>query len=343
MAHYEEEEQLKTISEGIEKIDELNDRTLDLIEDAKSYAPDAADVAEDKLENAREKLDNVKEKLGNTWESLYDFKDKARIAAEIYDEAQMSGDPKIAPKVEKARYTAERAKAKLQTSIMKTISSFEKAKNAAEKANSRANIAAIKANATESREKGKKVRINFTLPENMKQEWKDLADQLNISISQMIRTAMDSFEKSLDNIGDFKEIRVEKTKKKGGLDSLEQKIERWGERLENYVKEQVDQRDFSKSPNYSAFNSQKSSGGIHFSEENKEKIQRRITGLIKINQNIPVEKLAKILNCTSDEAENLIYELAAEGIEGFMEKGVFRYENPTDEVITTLFNILEGA
>ena len=111
MAHYEEEEEIKRLGETIERISELNERTSDLLEDAKSYAPEAADVAEDKLENAIEKLDTAKEKLGNTWEILHDFKERARLAAEIYDEAQSSGNPQMGAKVEKARYNAERTKA----------------------------------------------------------------------------------------------------------------------------------------------------------------------------------------------------------------------------------------
>jgi len=273
-------------------------------------------------------LDNAKEKLGNTWEFLHDFKERARSAAEIYDESQMSGDSKMGVKAEKARYNAERTKAKLEASIMKTLTSLDKAKNAAEKANSRANIAAIKANAAESKEKGKKVRINFTLPENMKSDWKSLADDLNISISQMIRTAMESFEKNIDNVGDFGEIHVEKSnKKKKGFDNLEQRIERWGEKLEKYVKDQVGEDG--------------KAGRAKFGEENQEKLKKRITGFIKINQAIPVDKFAQILKCSIPEAENLIYELAAEGIEGFMEKGVFRFENPVDDVISEIFKILE--
>ncbi|MHA1560979.1 MAG: hypothetical protein ACTSPA_02535 [Promethearchaeota archaeon] len=328
MAHYEEEEEIKKLGETIERINELNERTLDAIQDAKPYAPDAADAAEDKLETAQEKLDTAKEKLGNTWEFLHDFKERARSATEIYDEAQMSGDPKMDVKAEKARYNAERTKAKLEASIMKTLTSLDKAKNAAEKANSRANIAAIKANAAESKERGKKVRINFTLPENMKSDWKSLADDLNISISQMIRTAMESFEKNIDNMGDFGDIRIEKTnKKKKGFDNLEQRIERWGEKLEKYVKDQVGEDG--------------KAGRAKFSEENQEKLKKRITGFIKINQAIPVDKFAQILKCSIAEAENMIYELAAEGIEGFMEKGVFRFENPVDDVISEIFKILE--
>ena len=334
MAHYEEEEEIKNLGDMIERINELNERTLELLEDAKSYAPDAADAAEDKLETAQEKLDNAKEKLGNTWEILHDFKERARIAAEIYDEAQSSGNPQMGAKVEKARYNAERTKAKLEASIMKTLSSLDKAKNAAEKANSRANIASIKAGAAESKEKGKKVRINFTLPEDMKHSWKGLADDLNISISQMIRTAMESFEKNIENVGDFGDlgdIRVDtKKRKKGNVDSLENKIEKWGEKLEKYVTDRVGDGNFPKQEKSTKFN-----------EETKEKMKKRITGFIKINQSIPVDKFAQILKCSIAEAENLIYELAAEDIDGFMEKGVFRYESSTEDVISTLFKILE--
>jgi hypothetical protein len=333
MAHYEEEQEIKQLGETIDRINELNDRTSDLIEDAKSYAPDAADVAEDKLENAQEKLDTAKEKLGNTWEILHDFKERARMAAEIYDQAQSSGDPQMGANVEKARYNAERTKAKLEASIMKTLTSLDKAKNAAEKANSRAKIASIKASAASSKEQGKKVRINFTLPSNMKNDWKSLAEDLNISISQMIRTAMETFEKNIDNMGDLSDlgdIRIDKRKKKGKYEGLEDRIEKWGEKLEKYVTDKVGDGRYPKQDK-----------SAKFTEANQEKLKKRITGFIKINQSIPVDKFAQILNCSIADAENLIYELAAEDIDGFMEKGVFRYESSTEDVISTIFKILE--
>ncbi len=330
MAHYEEEEEIKRLGETIERISELNERTSDLIEDAKSYAPDAADVAEDKLETAQEKLDTAKEKLGNTWEFLHDFKERAKLAVDTYDQAQMSVDPQIGADAEKVKFNAEKTKAKLDASIMKTLNSLNKAKNAAEKANSRANIASIKASAAESKERGKKVRINFTLPEDMKQSWKGLADDLNISISQMIRTAMNTFEKNIDNIGDLGDlgdIRVEKRKKKkGNFDDLEARIEKWGDKIEKKFEQKYEKSG---------------QAGIQFNEDNQERLKRRITGFIKINQAIPVDKFAQILNCSIADAENLIYELAAEGIDGFMEKGVFRYESSTEDVISEIFKILE--
>ncbi len=333
MAHYEEEDEIKRLGETAERIDELNEKTLELIEDARSYAPDATDVAEDKLETAQEKLDTAKEKLGNTWEFLHDFKERTSLAANLYDQAQSSGDPQMGAEVQKAKFAAEKIKDKLDASIMKTLNSLNKAKNAAEKANSRANIASIKANAAQSRERGKKVRINFTLPEDMKSDWKDLADDLNISISQMIRTAMETFEKNIDNVSDLGDIHIEKRKKKkGNFDNLEQRIERWGDKLEKKLEKKYGTQDFY--PN-------KTRNGIKINEENQEKLKKRIKGFIKINQNIPVDKFAQILNCSIAEAENLIYELAAEGIDGFMEKGVFRYESSTEDVISEIFKILE--
>jgi len=76
-------------------------------------------------------------------------------------------------------------------------------------------------------------------------------------------------------------------------------------------------------------------------EVDKERIKKRIQGLIKLQKSIPIDKLSQALNISEAEAENLIYELAAEGIGGSLEEGVFKFTNDPDEVISKLFKIID--
>ena len=54
-----------------------------------------------------------------------------------------------------------------------------------------------------------------------------------------------------------------------------------------------------------------------------------------------MKKLAQALSITKEEAENLIYELAAEGISGSLEDDVFKFTDDEDEVIDALIGLIE--
>ncbi len=78
------------------------------------------------------------------------------------------------------------------------------------------------------------VRINVSLPKAKKDEWKNLSAQLSTSVSQLIRNAMDKFEKGMENIDsleilgeklDLMGADIEKMVKKSGLEDLGEKIE----------------------------------------------------------------------------------------------------------------------
>jgi len=73
----------------------------------------------------------------------------------------------------------------------------------------------------------------------------------------------------------------------------------------------------------------------------KERMKKRVKGLIKLQNSIPVEKLAQILDISNEDAENIIYEIAAEGIDGVLEENVFKFSNQPEEVINILNEIIE--
>jgi len=172
------------------------------------------------------------------------------------------------------------------------------------------------------------VRINVSLPKAKKDEWKNLSAQLSTSVSQLIRNAMDKFEKGMENIDsleilgeklDLMGADIEKMVKKSGLEDLGEKIE----------------QQFNKSKKKPVIKEQIST------EVDKDRIKKRVKGLIKIQKNLPLDKFAQALNKTEEEAENLIYELAAEGIDGTLENGVFKFTHNPEKVISSLFDLID--
>jgi hypothetical protein len=63
--------------------------------------------------------------------------------------------------------------------------------------------------------------------------------------------------------------------------------------------------------------------------------------LIKLQGMVPIDKLSQALEISEEDAENMIYELAAEGVEGKLEGGVFKYTSNEDQVISKLFKLID--
>ena len=74
----------------------------------------------------------------------------------------------------------------------------------------------------------------------------------------------------------------------------------------------------------------------------KEQIKKRVSGLIMVQKALPIKKLAEALNIHDEDAENLIYELVAEGIEGELEVDVFKFTSTNEEVIQKLFEMIDN-
>ena len=175
-----------------------------------------------------------------------------------------------------------------------------------------------------------KVRMHISVPKHMKDELKKWADDLDISVSKLIRNAL-GFVKN--NLGDLTKLeawdrkmekrgnKIEKAVKKSGLEDLGDEIER------EIVKGKTEPKN-----------------KVGFSQKiNIERIKKRIRGLIKIQKSLPIEKFAKALNRTNNYTENLIYELADEGIEGSIEDGIFKFTNDPEEVISKLLNMIDNV
>ncbi len=172
------------------------------------------------------------------------------------------------------------------------------------------------------------VRINVSLPKAKKDEWKNLSAQLSTSVSQLIRNAMDKFEKGMENID--------------SLEILGEKLDRMGADIEEMVKksgledlgEKVEQQ-FNQSKKKPVLKEQISI------EVDKDRIKKLVQGLITIQKNLPLDKFSQALNKSEVVAENLIYELAAEGIDGTLENGVFKFTDNPEKVISSLFDLID--
>lgn len=76
-------------------------------------------------------------------------------------------------------------------------------------------------------------------------------------------------------------------------------------------------------------------------EIDREQIKKRIQGLIITQKALPINKLANAMNISEVDAENLIYELVADGIDGVLEAGTFKYLSTSDEVLSKLNDVID--
>ncbi|MFX1493930.1 MAG: hypothetical protein ACFFBZ_06575 [Promethearchaeota archaeon] len=160
--------------------------------------------------------------------------------------------------------------------------------------------------------KEKVKRINISVQPEISEDWKDWAEDMGTSVSELVRKSM-KFVKT--NIGDLSKLErlgdvfenlgrnIEKEIKASGIENL-------GKNIKAKVIVDTD------------------------SKVRKETIKKRIQGIIKLHRAIPIEKLALALNKSENDAEKLIYELAGEGLEGTLEEGVFKFTDDIETVIT---------
>ncbi len=170
----------------------------------------------------------------------------------------------------------------------------------------------------ERKAKDKVTRINISVPPDTSEEWREWSDDLGSSVSELVRKSM-KFVKN--NIGDLRT-----------LEEFGKKMEKWGDNIEKAV-EESGISDLGNKVKVKA-----SSGE---SSVDKERIKRRITGLIKLQKGIPINKFALALNKSEQFAENIIYELVAEGVEGELVEGVFKFSGDAEEVLSVLFELID--
>jgi len=176
-------------------------------------------------------------------------------------------------------------------------------------------------------------RINISVDPEMSDEWRDWADGLGASVSELVRKSM-KFVKN--NIGDLAKLErlgrkmeimgedIEKAVKDSGIEEIGEKIE-----------EQFE-RQFGKKKG-----KPKNKITIILDPDKKERIKKRVSGLIKLHNSLPIEKLAQAIDKSNEEAENLVYELVADGIKGTLDGGVFKFTDTTEEVFSKLNELID--
>lgn len=279
------------------ELDELHDDLKEEIEDVKHDAEDIKEDLREELEDLMEERESLLEEVGSIKEELGQYGDAAR---EHVDHAK--------EKLKKIRERIDKYEARFNERLTKKV------EKAAKKA----------------------ARINISVDPDVSDEWRDWAEGLGASVSELVRKSM-KFVKN--NIGDLQKLeklgpiledafdgsgieelgdKIEKAVKKSGIQDLGKKIEKFKTK-DLGAKIKIDISD----------------------DTDKERAKKRIQGLIKLKNSIPIEKLAQVLSIPQEEAENMIYELAAEGIEGTLQEGIFQFEGDSERVIEALFKLID--
>jgi hypothetical protein len=278
---------------------ELNDIRDDLMDEIDDLHDDFKEEIDDLIEESQ----YIKEDLREELEDLE--REREELLGEI---GNVKGD--LENLGENARERVEQAREKLEHLKEKVYKHEVKLREKLRKKLDKARKKAVK-------------RINISVDPEMSEEWRDWAEGLGASVSELVRKSM-MFVK--DNIGNLAK-----------LEEWGEKMEKMGEEIEKAV-EKSGIEDLDK----------KIAASIKKEKiwDDKENIKKRVRGLIKLHQKdkiILIEKLANAIGKSLEYAENLIYELVDEGIGGTIngERNAFVYMNDPEEVITKLLSLID--
>jgi len=273
------------------------------------------DIKDDLMEELEDIHGDFEDEIDDMRETMEDIKEELREDLEDVKEERISLLNEIGETTEELEDLGEDS----SELIMRAKEKLEQYRNKKEKIKDKYLIKIQKK--IEKAQKKASKRINISVDSGTSDEWRDWSEDLGTSVSELIRKSM-RFVK--DNIGDFKKLEewgenIERAVKESGIEDLGEKIEREfeGKKLKPRVK-------------------------INLSSSNdKDRIKKRVRGLIKLQKSLPIDKLARALNKTNEDAENLIYELVDEGIEGTLEEGVFKFTSSPDEVISKINDLID--
>jgi len=288
-----------------QEIEKLREKLRYELEDVKDdLMEELADIHEDfedEIEDLKDAKDDIKQELV---EELQDLQDERKyLLREIGDMAL-----ELETLGEDAKEQIESASEKLEQVRNRTEKQKEKYHDRIRKKLEKAQKKAAK-------------RINISVDEDTSDEWRNWSEELGSSVSELIRKSM-KFVK--DNIGDLSKLEeigddIERAVKESGIEDLGEKLEREFKGKRSKPKIKID---------------------LSISSD-KDRIKKRVRGLIKLQKSLPIVKLAQALNRANKDAENLIYELVDEGIEGSLEEGVFKFTSAPDDVITKINELID--
>ncbi len=277
------------------------------------------DIKDDLMEELEDIHGDFEDEIDDLKDAMEDIKEELREDLEDVKEEKISLLNEIGETTEELEYLVEYA----GELIMRAKEKLEQYRNKKEKIKDKYLIKIQKKleKAQKKAEKKAAKRINISVDSDTSDEWRDWSEELGSSVSELIRKSM-RFVKN--NIGDFKKLEewgenIERAVKESGIEELGEKIEREfeGKKIKPRIK-------------------------IDLSSSNdKDRIKKRVRGLIKLQKSLPIDKLARALNRTDEDAENLIYELVDEGIEGSLEEGIFKFTSSSDEVISKINDLID--
>ncbi|MBY8981081.1 MAG: hypothetical protein KGD72_11875 [Candidatus Lokiarchaeota archaeon] len=275
----------------------------DIKDDLKEELEDLHEDFADEIEDLRDTKEEIKEELLEELEDLQDERDY--ILREIEDTKDEIDEIKEneSERIKEAEEKLERIKDKMEKHREKYLDKIQKKIDKARKKVAK--------------------RINISVDSDTSDEWRDWSEELGSSVSELIRRSM-KFVKN--NIGDLSKLEefgesIERAVKESRIEDLADEIERevGGKKKKPKIK-----IDLSTS-----------------SSSNTDRIKKRVRGLIKLQKSLPVDKFAQALNKAKEDAENLIYELVDEGIEGSLEEGIFKFTSTPEEVISKLDELID--
>ncbi|MFW9866809.1 MAG: hypothetical protein ACFFEN_12010 [Candidatus Thorarchaeota archaeon] len=278
---------------------ELNDIRDDLIDELDDLQDDFRDEIDELVDESKEIKEDLREELIDLEREREDLLNEI---GDVKGELENLG-ANARERIEEARIKLENLKDKVYKHELKLRQKIRKKLDKARKK-------AVK-------------RINISVDPEMSDEWRDWAEGLGASVSELVRKSM-KFVKN--NIGDLA------------------KLEEWGEKMEKMGEE------IEKAVEKSGIEDSAKKVAVSIKEGkirgDKENIKKQVRGLIKLYQNdkiILIDKLANALGKSLEYAENMIYELVDEGIGGTIngEKNAFVYMNDPEEVISKLLNLID--
>jgi hypothetical protein len=157
-------------------------------------------------------------------------------------------------------------------------------------------------------------------------EWRDWAEYLGASVSELVRKSMNFVKNNIGDIAKLEQFsnKLEKISDKLEMTEKESNIKDRGRKIKNQIR-----RELGKESPYK-----------DTQEKEKELIKKRVRGLVKLYNSIPIKKFARIANKSTEYAENIIYELVAEDVKGMIEDNEFRFIDDQEEVISKLLELL---
>ena len=288
------DEEKENIRDKLDDIKEnLLDQLADLIEEMDDKRQDLKEEREDIREDFEEFLEDIREEKDEYYQEWNELKNES----ESINSTGIKQLEALQRRIEKNKQKVTRAVKKFTAKAKKFLDKAEK--------------------------KAAK-RINISVDPEMSDDWKDWAEGLGTSVSELVRKSME-FVKG--NVGDLKKLEkigeafekmggnIEMVIKQSGLEDL-------GEKIEN---------EFAKKKMKVVINT----------KSEKERIKKRVIGLIKLHKSLPIDKLAQALEKSNEDAENLVYELVADEIKGTLEGGVFKFTSDSEEVISKLNKLID--